>query len=68
MHKFLMLLLSFLSTALITSAQATDDAGAMEKNGKIYVVMAVCLTVLLGLIIYLVMIDRKVSALENKND
>lgn len=68
MRKFLLLLLSFLSTALITSAQATDEGGAMEKNGKIFVVMAVCLTVLVGLIIYLVMIDRKVSALEKKND
>ena len=68
MHKFLLLLLSFLSTALITTAQVIEEGAAMEKNGKIYVVMAVCLTVLVGLIIYLVMIDRKVSALEKKND
>ena len=68
MHKFLLLFLSFLSTAIITTAQTTEDGGAMEKNGKIYVVMAVCLTVLIGLVIYLVMIDRKVSALEKKND
>ncbi|HTH31917.1 MAG TPA: hypothetical protein VL946_11275 [Lacibacter sp.] len=68
MRKFLSLLLSFLSITLIAAAQVTEDGGAMEKNGKIYVVMAVCLTVLVGLIIYLVMIDRKVSALEKKND
>jgi CcmD family protein len=68
MHKFLLLFLSFLSTAIIATAQATDDGSAMEKNGKIYVVMAVCLTVLIGLIIYVIMIDRKVSALEKKND
>lgn len=68
MHKFLSLFISFLFTAIATTAQTTEDGGAMEKNGKIYVVMAVCLTVLIGLIIYLVMIDRKVSALEKKND
>ena len=68
MRKFLSLLLSFLSITLIAAAQVTEDGRAMEKNGKIYVVMAVCLTVLVGLIIYLVMIDRKVSALEKKND
>lgn len=68
MRKFLSLLLSFLSITLIATAQVNDEGGAMEKNGKIYVVMAVCLTVLVGLIIYLVMIDRKVAALEKKND
>jgi CcmD family protein len=68
MHKFLLLFLSFLSTAIIATAQVTDNGSAMEKNGKIYVVMAVCLTVLIGLIIYVIMIDRKVSALEKKND
>jgi hypothetical protein len=49
-------------------AQKTDDTSAMASNGKIYVVMAVCLTILAGIFIYLVRIDRKVSSLEKKND
>jgi hypothetical protein len=38
----------------------------MRSNGKIYVVMAVCLTILTGLIIYLVSIDRKIGKWEDK--
>ncbi len=67
MRKFILFFISFLLTAIITTAQTSPDS-AMEKNGKIYVVMAVCLTILVGLVIYLVMIDRKVSALEKKKD
>ncbi|GAC1593317.1 MAG: hypothetical protein NVS3B19_15460 [Ginsengibacter sp.] len=40
---------------------------AMRSNDKIYVVMAVCITILVGLIIYLIRIDKKVSALEKSN-
>lgn len=36
----------------------------MRSNNKIYVVMAVCITILIGLILYLVRIDRKVSRSE----
>ena len=40
---------------------------AMRSNDKIYVVMAVCITILVGLIIYLIRIDKKVTALEKSN-
>lgn len=40
---------------------------AMRSNDKIYVVMAVCITILIGLIIYLIRIDRKVANLEKNN-
>ena len=39
-------------------------ADTMRSNGKIYVVIAVILTILLGLILYLVRLDRKISKLE----
>ena len=68
MRKYIALLISFLCSAMLSTAQTPDDVSAMEAHGKIYVVMAVCLTVLVGLIIYLVMIDRKVTALEKKKD
>jgi uncharacterized protein HemY len=38
----------------------------MRSNGKIYVVLAVCLTILIGLIAYLVTIDRKIARIEEK--
>lgn len=49
------------------SAVAQDKpemADAMRSNGKIYVVVAVCLTILLGLFAYVFYVDRKISRLE----
>jgi len=42
--------------------QATD--GFMRTEGKIYVVAAVCVTILVGLIIYVARLDKKISKLE----
>jgi hypothetical protein len=39
-------------------------ADMMKENGKIYVVIAVMLTILAGLVLYLVRLDRKISRLE----
>ena len=39
-------------------------ADMMKENGKIYVVIAVMLTILAGLVLYLVRLDRKISKLE----
>lgn len=41
-----------------------EMADMMRNNGKIYVVVAVCLTILIGLFIYVFIIDRKISRLE----
>ena len=62
-----------LLTALIVSAQQTGIANdpvqmadGMRSNGKIYVVVAVLVTVLAGLLIYVIRLDRKISQLEKK--
>ena len=39
-------------------------ADTMRSNGRIYVVVAVMVTILVGLILYLVRLDRKISKLE----
>lgn len=55
---------------LATWAQDTDTvemADTMRQNGKIYVVVAVILTIFAGIIIYLVRLDRKISRLEKEN-
>ena len=46
------------------NAQEVTMADAMKDNGKIYVVIAVMLTILAGLVLYLVRLDRKISKLE----
>lgn len=69
MHKIYLLLLSFLFAAVQLTAQTTgNETSAMESHGKIYVVLAVCLTILAGLFLYLIRIDRKLTKLEKKND
>ena len=51
----------------IAFAQDAVPADGMRSNGKIYVVMAVCITILTGLIIYLISIDRKISKIEKQD-
>jgi hypothetical protein len=43
-----------------------EMAETMRSNGKIYVVVAVCLTILIGLILYVIRLDRKISKLEKE--
>jgi tetrahydromethanopterin S-methyltransferase subunit D len=45
-----------------------EMADVMRSNGKIYVVVAVCLTILVGLFIYVFLLDRKISRLEKGKD
>jgi tetrahydromethanopterin S-methyltransferase subunit D len=47
---------------------ANADTDLMRGNGKIYVVVAVCLTILIGLFIYVFLLDRKISRLEKGKD
>jgi hypothetical protein len=44
--------------------QEVTMADTTRSNGRIYVVVAVMLTILIGLILYLVRLDRKIRKLE----
>jgi len=59
-------------TGFSTFAQMQNDNGAlnntMESNGKIYVVVAVVLVILIGLFAYLIYLDRKIAKLEKEQD
>jgi uncharacterized membrane protein len=44
------------------------DAGLLYKNGNIYLVVLVLLTIFAGIIFYLVRLDKKITELENKNN
>jgi len=63
MKKILSFLFLFLFTLAI-HAQDVTMADTMKSNGKIYVVIAVMLTILLGIVLYLVRLDRKITKLE----
>lgn len=52
---------------VVAQAQGTtQQATGLRADGKIWVVMAVCLTILVGLILYVVRLDRKISKLEKE--
>jgi CcmD family protein len=68
MKPKLLLLLTSLMVSLLALAQDTtvDMADTMRKEGKIYVVVAIILTIFAGIIFYLVRLDRKISRLEKE--
>lgn len=55
-----------IATGTFAQGNSAEMADLMRSNGKIYVVIAVMLTILLGLILYLVRIDRKITRLEKE--
>ena len=63
MKKLITISVLIFSTYLV-HAQDVEMADRMKESGKIYVVIAVMLTILAGLVLYLIRIDRKISKLE----
>ncbi len=61
-----LLFVMLLSVMTGTAQDRVDMADVMRSNGKIYVVVAVVGVVLIGLLLYLVTIDRKLSKIEKK--
>ena len=55
------------ASATMQQPDGVEMADMLRSNGKIYVVVAVLLIILTGLIIFLIRIDRKVSRLEKRN-
>jgi len=72
MHKKLFALLALFLGFMGLMAQAQSDsqhvemADQLRANGKIYVVVAVLIIILLGLILYVVRLDRKITRLEKE--
>jgi len=62
--KKLISILTFIFFTFFANAQDVKMADVMKENGKIYVVIAVMLTILAGLVVYLIRLDRKISKLE----
>ena len=52
------------ATTTVMAEPEVEMADVLRRDGKIYVVVAVLLTVLVGMILYLISLDRKVSKLE----
>ena len=68
MDKFT-LIVAFIFFSIAANAQnAVEMADVMRSNGKIYTVVAVCLTILIGLFVYVFSMDRKISRLEKEQN
>jgi hypothetical protein len=61
--------LPFVIAMAQTSAVATTskEGGLMRSEGKIYVVMAVVITLFAGLLVYIIRLDKKITRLEKGN-
>ena len=71
-NKIYGLVLMLPTILFCTNIFAQDNVVAQESfmrsNGKIYVVVAICITILTGLFLYVASIDRKIGKIEKEND
>ncbi len=66
--KGIVSLFALLLAALPAFSQEVEMADTMRSEGKIYVVVAILVVILVGLIGYVFALDRKASKLERKAD
>ncbi|MEI8052487.1 MAG: CcmD family protein [Bacteroidota bacterium] len=67
MNKFILILIGLMTSLFAAAQDKPEMADLLRSNGKIYTVVAVCLTILIGLFIYVFILDRKISRFENEN-
>lgn len=62
-------LLLMIFNVILAKAQenSPEMADTMRSNGKIYVVVLVLATIFVGIIVYLVRLDKKITKLEKNN-
>ncbi len=65
-YKYITVFLLTLFMPLMTQAQEVEMADNFRKDGKIYVVVAVALVILVGIFVYLFLLDRKVNKIEKQ--
>lgn len=68
MKKILTIASALFTSTLCFAQEKPEMADVMRSNGKIYTVVAVCITILLGLFAYVFNVDRKISKMEKKQN
>lgn len=64
--SFIALLLLFIQQVVFAQGQSVEMADTMRSNGKIYVVVAVLVIILAGILFYLINTERKLKKLEDE--
>ena len=67
MKKAGFILVCFFLALAAGAQEKIEMADTMRSNGRIYVVVAVVLTIFAGIILYLVRLERKINKLEKNN-
>jgi CcmD family protein len=62
----LALILSLFSAVSVRAQQGVEMADTMRSEGKIYIVVAVIAIIFIGIVIYMISLDRKLSKLEKE--
>ena len=55
-----------LNVASFAQSNEVEMADVMRSNGKIYIVVAVCLTILVGLFLYVFSLDSRLCKMEKE--
>ncbi len=67
-RKLFLIVLLFVSGAVAFAQEKVEMADGLRSSGKIYVVVAVLAIVFIGLLLFLISIDRKISRIEKKEN
>jgi CcmD family protein len=59
-------ILSLFSAVSVRAQQGVEMADVMRSEGKIYIVVAVIAIIFIGIVIYMISLDRKLSKLEKE--
>lgn len=65
--KLLLAAILFTTSQFSYAQEKVEMAEGLRSNGKIYVVVAVLAIIFIGLLLFLINIDRKVSRLEKEH-
>ena len=63
----LLLFIAFNAASAFAQNDTVEMADVMRSNGKICIVVTICLTILAGLFFYVFTLDRKITRLEKSN-
>jgi K+-transporting ATPase A subunit len=66
LSRLWLVVIAMITGPLAFAQEQVEMADTMRSNGKIYVVVAVCLIILIGLFVYVMSVDKKVRRLEKE--
>jgi CcmD family protein len=66
--KSILFVLLMIFTTLPAIAQEAASEGLFRQSGKMYVVVSILTIIFIGIVVYLISLDRKISRLEKEEE